>query len=179
MGIVLMSDKILLHKMNLYEVGMALRIVIASTIQTVAESVIMETIVCVPVVLAISFSVKIITEYVNNSVAEIKANMENAMKQIDQTKEIQSVIDNTSQKTEQILSLSNDARNIVEEGAQSMDSLSQHVDKAIEAARAGEAGKGFAVVADQIRILADQTKQATENISSILDELAKDKSLNS
>jgi len=35
----------------------------------------------------------------------------------------------------------------------------------IEAARAGEAGKGFAVVANEVKELAKQTGQATENIS--------------
>ena len=41
----------------------------------------------------------------------------------------------------------------------------------IEAARAGAAGKGFAVVAEQIRLLSEQTKEATGNITSILDTL--------
>lgn len=41
----------------------------------------------------------------------------------------------------------------------------------IEAARAGEHGKGFAVVAEQIRVLAESSKQASTSIKSVVENV--------
>ena len=40
----------------------------------------------------------------------------------------------------------------------------------IEAARAGEHGKGFAVVAEEVRKLAEETKNAVKNVSILIQE---------
>jgi methyl-accepting chemotaxis protein len=44
----------------------------------------------------------------------------------------------------------------------------------IEAARAGEQGKGFSVVAEEIRKLADQSKQSVEEINNLLNNIKQD-----
>ena len=41
----------------------------------------------------------------------------------------------------------------------------------IEAARAGEMGKGFSVVAEEVRVLADSSKQASDAISGIIQKI--------
>jgi len=47
------------------------------------------------------------------------------------------------------------------------------VNASIEAVKAGEAGKGFSVVAQEVKVLAEQSKQATAQVRGILGEIQK------
>ena len=78
---------------------------------------------------------------------------------------------------ETILSLSEQTLQIGEIIATVNDIANQSnllaLNAAMEAARAGEAGRGFAVVAGEVRNLAEQSRQATTQVSSILSEIQK------
>ncbi len=60
---------------------------------------------------------------------------------------------------------------VVNDLAQQSQLLS--VNAAIEAAKAGEQGKGFGVVAQEIKSLADQSKEATGQVRAILNDIQK------
>ena len=78
---------------------------------------------------------------------------------------------------ESILSLSAQSQTIGEI-ISSVDDLAAQskllaVNAAIEAAKAGDEGKGFAVVAQEVRSLAEQSKQATTAVRTILNDIQK------
>lgn len=90
---------------------------------------------------------------------------------------MQAIKEHMDSLTRTILTLRNQTKQVGEIIA-TVDDIAQQsnllaVNAAIEAARAGDQGKGFAVVAQAIKSLADQSKKATSNVRSILNEIVE------
>ncbi len=118
--------------------------------------------------------VKLVSEMAFNTLQLTRNGLDAAKKTEDG---ILALKDQVRHIAETILSLSEQTLQIGEIIAMVNDIANQSnllaLNAAMEAARAGETGRGFAVVAGEVRNLAEQSRQATAQVSSILSEIQK------
>lgn len=101
--------------------------------------------------------------------------------------EIKEKVKQASLETSDVKKYSDETEDVIESGIKVINELSEkgryvstknnEVSAAIEAARVGEAGNGFVVVAEEIKRLAEESKNNSENINLILHELEKETSI--
>jgi methyl-accepting chemotaxis protein len=117
-------------------------------------------------------------KYVSESAQKATQTSQAGRKSVEETIQgMQRIQEQMESIAESIVSLSEQSQAIGEIIATVNDLAEQSnllaVNAAIEAAKAGEQGKGFAVVAQEIKSLAEQSKQATGQVRTILGDIQK------